>query len=127
MKSTIACLLILTLVIPAEARERTPQEQAKKIAIGSKVVAEMKKGGGFEGRLGTVTETQFTLEPLTSGKGSRREILFQDVSKIRSVETGKKEILLKPLEGLFELLALIPIIVICGVESVFHKDACSDL
>jgi hypothetical protein len=97
MKSTITCLLILALVVPAWARQRTPQEQARKIAFGSRVVIEMKNRHAVEGRLGEITETQFILEPLTSGAGSSKEVLFQDVSNIRSIEPTKKEVLLRPL------------------------------
>jgi hypothetical protein len=65
-----------------------------------------------------VTETRFTLEPLTPGSGPRMELLFQDVSKIRSIEPTKKDALLEPLV----FLALISLFVLCGTEAIFHKE-----
>jgi hypothetical protein len=116
MKSTLAYLLILLLVVPASARQRTPQEQAKRIAPCSRVVVELKSGRSYFGQLGEVTDTKLTLEP------QPRELTFQDISRIRSVEPGRKEIVLKPLRA----LALVPLVVVCGISAVFKKP-CDDL
>ena len=77
MKSIISCLLVLSFVIPASGRERTPLEQARNIAQGSKVKVELKTGQIVWGRLGEVTETQLTLEPLHPDTGPNTELLFQ--------------------------------------------------
>ena len=116
MKPTVAFLLILTLVIPASARERTPLEQARNIAQGSKVQVELKTGQIVRGRLGEVTETQFTLEPLNPDTGPNTELLFQDVWMVRSTEPTMKNVLLKPLR----VLALIPLIILGFVICGFH-------
>jgi hypothetical protein len=112
MKSTITLVLILALVVPASARERTPLEQAKKISRGSAVRVDMKNQHAVAGRLGEVTKTQFTLEPMTTG--SRQEILFQDVLMIRSIELTKTQILMWPLQVFVYCL-------FCGLGTVFRR------
>jgi hypothetical protein len=42
MKSTVTCLLVLALVVPAWARQRTPQEQARRMPRGSRIQVELK-------------------------------------------------------------------------------------
>jgi hypothetical protein len=118
MKPTIACLLILTLVIPAEARERTPEDQARTIPIGSRVTVTLKTRKIVRGRLGEMTETSFTLDPMKAGSGPGLEMLFQDISKLRSIEPTKKASLLRPM---LVPLAL-PIVLICGPAWIFHKE-----
>jgi len=85
MKYGLACLLILTLVFPAEARERTPLEQAKKIKLGSRVVVYLKNNQIAEGRLGEPTGDRFTLQPFVAGDLDR-VVLFQDVQKITRIK-----------------------------------------
>ena len=85
MKHATACLLILTLVIPAEAREQTPLEETKKIPLGSGVVVTLKDKQVFTGRLGELTQDGFTLWPSVAG-GVSRELLFQDVRNIARVK-----------------------------------------
>jgi len=85
MKYALACLLILTLVVPGEARERTPLEQAKKIAPGSRVVITLKNKQIVAGRLGERTEDAFTLQPFVAGELDR-VVLFQDVHKITRIK-----------------------------------------
>jgi hypothetical protein len=117
MKPAITCLLILALVIPAEAREPTPLEQARRIAFGSRVKVELRTRRIVQGRLGEMMDTSFTLDPVKVGNGPGIEMLFQDVSKIRSIEPKKKATLLRPM---LVPLAL-PIILICGPAWIFHK------
>ena len=115
MKPTVACLLILTLVIPAGASERTPEDQARTIPIGSRVTVTLKNRKIVWGRLGEMTDTSFILDPVIAGSGPGIEMLFQDVSKIRS--SKKKATLLRPM---LVPLAL-PIVLICGPAWIFHK------
>jgi hypothetical protein len=82
MKPSIACFLILSLVISASAREQTPLQQAQKIAPGSKVVVKLKDKRTLKGRLGEVTQDRFALEPLAPGSSSGVVVFFQDVRKI---------------------------------------------
>ena len=86
MKSAIACLLTLTLVIPVSARERTPLEQAQRIPVGSEVVISLKDKQVLTGRLGELNENSLTLRPFVPGETDRL-VLFQDVKKI----TQRKE------------------------------------
>jgi hypothetical protein len=97
MKTILACLLILTFVVPASARERTPLEQARKIAPGSKVVVTLKNKVTLNGRLGQVTQDGFTLEPLIR-ESPHAEFLFRDVRKISPAKDiwPIKDILLTP-------------------------------
>ena len=88
--------LALLLITSAEARERTPLDQAKRIPSGSKVTVVLKDQKVVRGRLGQVTETQFTLEPVKAGGGPRTDISFQDVSKFRSRKSPKFQYLLVP-------------------------------
>jgi hypothetical protein len=96
MKS-IAWLLALILIVPAEAREQTPQEQARKIPRGSRIQVDLKTHRIVSGRLGQITETQLSLEPLNPASGSENTYLFQDVSKIHSIEP--KPVLIRTLEA----------------------------
>ena len=69
MKS-IAWLLALILIVPAEARERT-MEQAKKIPLGSEVVVTLKEKQAFTGRLVELNENSFTLRSFVPGEADR--------------------------------------------------------
>lgn len=95
MKPTIACLLILTLVIPASAREQTPLQQAQKIAPGSRVVVTLKDKRTVSGSIGDVNENRLVLRASKPGDWSG-ELLFRDVSKVRLVQS-KLRFLEKPL------------------------------
>jgi len=116
MKYALACLLILTLVVPGEARERTPLEQAKKINLGSMVVVTLQDKTTLKGRLKQVAQDRLTLEQPAPRAWSDRELLLQDVRKVAVVKeysTG----------GNVERVFLIPVAVIfftfyglyCGV------------
>jgi hypothetical protein len=113
MKSTITCLLILSFVIPASARERTPEEQAKKIRRGSRVVVTLKDKQTLKGRLGELRQDRFMLEPDVPGTSSNRELLFQDIRKIGRVKEKLtlKDALLLPVA----VVALSPLLVYCGI------------
>jgi len=112
MKHAVACLLILTLVIPAEARERTPMEQAKKMPVGSEVVVTLKDKQAFAGRLGEMSENSLTLRPFVPGEEDRL-VLFQDVQKI----TQRKEpsAVQKVGEGILLVISLPVLLLYCGV------------
>jgi hypothetical protein len=112
----VALVLIPTL-IPVFARERTLQEQAKKIRHGSKVMVQLKNRTTVLGRLVEVTDSNFTLE-LAPTSGSRRDLLFQDVSSIRQYRGTPKPV---------EAIASVPLIVICRIELIFNKNACRGL
>jgi hypothetical protein len=115
MKHAVACLLILTLVIPAGASERTPRDQARTTPIGSRVTVTLKTRKIVRGRLREMTDTSFTLDQVIAGSGPGIEMLFQDVSKIRSPK--KKATFLRPM---LVPLAL-PIVLVCGPAWIFHK------
>ena len=110
-------LAFTSALIPAAAREHTLQEQAKKIHQGSKVIVQMKNQNTVIGRLVEVTQTNFTLELPGTG-GLRRNLLFQDVSSIRQIKEGPTFV---------ETIATIPLMLICGIEWIFNKNACGDL
>jgi hypothetical protein len=118
MKSPIACLLILALVVPASARDQTPLEQARGIAFGSKIQVELKTRQIVRGRLGQMTDTSFTLDPAKVGGGPGIEMLFQDVSEIRSVESKKKQKLMTSIQVV--VLGL-PLLLFCGPGVIFGK------
>jgi hypothetical protein len=120
-------LVLISTVIPAAARERTLQEQATKIHLGSKVMVQMKSfPNTVVGCLVGVTDTNFTVELANSFlqkgrascKGSRRSLLFQDVSSIRRIREMPKAV---------EAVATIPVMLICGIEWIFNKNACDEL
>jgi hypothetical protein len=110
-------LLALILIVPAEARERTPQEQAKKVTPGSRIHVHLKTGRLVGGRLGEITETQFSLEPQNPGGGSATTYLFQDVSEIRSAEP--KPVWIRTLEA----FVIIPFRVIETIGAVVYCTA----
>jgi hypothetical protein len=97
MKSTVTCLLIVSLVVPASARERTPLEQAKKIALGSRVVVTLKDKQIRAGYLSEIAQDRLTLGVSFQGDWSG-ELLFQDVESVRQYKARWtiKEILLIP-------------------------------
>jgi hypothetical protein len=112
-----AALVLISTLVPAFARERTLQEQAKKIHHGSNVMVQLKNRNTVFGRLIGVTDSNLTLE-LASPSGLRRDLLFQDVSSIRQIRQMPKVV---------EAVATVPIIVICGIGWIFNKNACGDL
>jgi hypothetical protein len=128
MRSRLGMALVLiSTLIPVSARELTLQEQVKKIHRGSKVMVQMMKTPNtVVGCLVGVTDTNFTLElqnslvqkGRSSCKGSRREFLFQDVSSIRRIREMSKPV---------EAIATVPLILICGIEWIFNRNACGDL
>lgn len=117
----MACLLILTLVVPGFARERTPLEQVRKITRGSRVVVTLKDKQTLKGRLGELRQDRFMLEPDVSGTLSNRELLFQEVREIRRVREHSI------MDYIFEhdfmipiALAILPFVLLyCGA---FHQD-----
>jgi len=114
MKSTVTCLLIVSLVVPASARERTPLDQAKKIALGSRVVVTLKDKQIRAGYLSEIAQDRLTLEPLVPGSWSGRELLFQDVRKIAPVKEKwtVEEVLLLPV---FAVVVVPTVFVYCGI------------
>jgi hypothetical protein len=112
MKSTVTCLLILELVIPAEARERTPLEQAQRIPVGSEVVVTLKDKQVFTGRLGELSENSLTLRPFVQGEADRL-VLFQDVKKI----TQRKEpsVVQKVGQGILLAIGVPVLLLYCGI------------
>lgn len=86
MKYGLACLLILTLVFPAEARERTPLEQARKAKPGTWVVVTLQDNTTFISRLRQVAQDRLTLEQPDSRGWSSRELSLQAVRKIAVVK-----------------------------------------
>jgi small nuclear ribonucleoprotein (snRNP)-like protein len=110
-------LVLISTLIPVSAQERTLQEQAQKIHHGSKVMVQLKNRNTVFGRLVGVTDSNLTLE-LATPNGSRRDLLFQDVSSIRHIREMPRPI---------EAIAAFPVIIICEIEFIFDKNACADL
>jgi len=92
MKYCIPWLLAAILVVPAEASERTPFEQAREIKSGATVSVTLTNGQTLKGRLGAIATTEFILDPLKPGSGPGQDLLFQDVSKIRERGAGKRKV-----------------------------------
>jgi hypothetical protein len=97
MKSTIACLLILALVVPAFGRQRTPQDQLRKLSRGSSVTVTLKDKRILTGYLSEIAPDRFLLGASVPGDWSG-EVLLQDVANIRENKPrlSIKEILLVP-------------------------------
>ena len=85
MKHAVACLLILTLVVPTEAREQTPLEQARKVKLGAWVIVTFKDNTTLSGRLKQVAQDHLTIEQ-PGRVWSSRELLLQDVRKVAVVK-----------------------------------------
>jgi hypothetical protein len=119
-------LVLISTVIPVAARELTLQEPVKKIHRGSKVMVQLTSQNTVVGCLVVVTDTNFTLElqnslvqkGRASCKGSRRSLLFQDVSSIRRI---------REMPRVVEAIATIPVMLICGIDRIFNKNACDEL
>jgi 2-phospho-L-lactate transferase/gluconeogenesis factor (CofD/UPF0052 family) len=90
---------------------------SKEIHHGSKVMVQLKNRNTVFGRLVGVTDSNLKLE-LATPSGSRRDLLFQDVLSIRHIREMPKPV---------EAIATVPVIVICGIESIFNKHACDEL
>jgi hypothetical protein len=123
----MACLLILALVVPAFARERTPLEQAEKIKPGSMVVVTLQDKTTLRGRLKQVAQDRFTVEQAASGTWSNRELLFQDVRKVAVVKEYSTR---EKVENLLEEVVLIPAAVIYftgyGLYCAVFRRNCDD-
>ena len=113
IRRVLAWSVALLLIASAEARERTPAEQARIIARGSKIVVALKTRQTLEGRLGQVRQDGFTLEPLVPGAWSSRDLLFQDVRKIGSAKQLRlNNPLLLPLGAVIS----IPYLIYCSAK-----------
>ena len=77
--------LALLLVSGLEARDRTVEEQARKIPSGSEVIVILTNKQTLNGRMGAITGDRFQLQSFVAGKPDR-EVLFQDVGKLRQVK-----------------------------------------
>jgi hypothetical protein len=81
----------------------------------------------IEGRLGQVTETHLSLEPLKSGTGYGSTYLLQDVSKVRSIEL-KDRVWVKALEAPvvvpFRVLEWTAVLVACLIEALASGEGC---
>ena len=108
-------LVLISTLIPVSARELTLQEQAKKIRHGSKVMVQLKSQNTVVGRVVEVTDSNLILA--TPG-GGRRDLLFQDVSSIRHIKEMPRPV---------EAIATVPVMLFCGVEWIFNKNACGEL
>jgi len=113
MKPAIASLLILTLVIPASGRERTPLEQAQKIAPGSRVRVTLKNKETLVAILLDVKQDTITLRAWRQGDWPDRELPFQAIQKITPSKdhSSAKEALLLPAA----VIALPLWLVYCGI------------
>jgi hypothetical protein len=109
------------MATPALRAERTAQEQAKRIPRGSRVEVGLKTHRNVQGRLGEVTQSRLSLEPLDPGSGPASTYLFQDVSKIRSIEP--KPAWKRTLQTLvmipFRALEITVMIVVCVTTAPF--------
>jgi len=92
MKYCIVWVLAANLMVPAEASERTPFEQAREIKSGATVSVTLTNGQTLKGRLGAIATTEFILDPLKPGSGPGQDLLFQDVSKIRERGVWKRKV-----------------------------------
>jgi hypothetical protein len=113
MKPTLACLLILALVIPASARDRTPLEQAQKITPGSRVKVTLKSRETIMAILLDVKQDTVTVRAWRQGDWPDRELPFQAIQKITPSKdhSSAKEALLLPVA----VVALPLWLVYCGI------------
>jgi len=122
----LAWSLSLLLITSAEARERTPTEQARKIKPGSMVVVTLQDNTTLKGRLRQVSQDRLTIEQ-PGQVWLSYELLFQDVRKVAVVKeysTGKK------VEKVLEEVVLIPAAVIYftgyGLYCAVFRRNCDD-
>jgi len=120
---------VLLLATSAAARERTPQERAREIPRGSRVEVELKTRQIAKGRLGEVTETHLSLEPLKPGGGPVRSYWFLDITKVRSSELEDR-VWVKALEAPvvipFRVLEGTAWLVACLVDALVYDQGCLD-
>lgn len=110
-------LVLLSTLMPVAGQELTLQEQAKKIHHGSKVMVQLKNGNTVFGRLVEVTDSKLTLE-LAAPSVLHRDLLFQEISSIRRIREMPKPV---------KAIATVPLILLCGVQWIFNKNACDEL
>jgi hypothetical protein len=117
----------MMITLPAFPAALTPQEQARRISAGARVRVELMTHQTIEGRLGQVTETHLSLEPLKSGTGYGSTYLLQDVSKVRSIEL-KDRVWVKALEAPvvvpFRVLEWTAVLVACLIEALASGEGC---
>ena len=82
MKALISLVLVLLLALPVQARELTVAEQAQKIKLGNKVEVTLQTNEVLKGRMGALSNTGFSLEPVKQGQGASRVMEFQDVKRV---------------------------------------------
>ncbi|HXP84936.1 MAG TPA: hypothetical protein VN841_09460 [Bryobacteraceae bacterium] len=83
LRKLIGGLLVLMLAMPVHARELTVVEQAGKIKLGAKMEVTLQTNEVLTGRMGPLSSTGFSLEPVKAGQGTARAMEFQDVKRVR--------------------------------------------
>jgi hypothetical protein len=104
--------LLLLLTTSAEARERTPLEQAIRIPVGSEVTVTLRDKQAYTGRLGELSEDSLTLRPFVPGQADRL-VLFQDVKKI--AQRKEPSAVQKVGEGVLLVISLPILLLYCGI------------
>ena len=122
----IVWVLIFAMAAPALPAEQPPQQQARLIPRGSHVVVELKTHRTVEGKLGTVGDKRFNLDPLDSKNGTSSTHLFDDVSRIRYVKPKHRylRVALTVPAAVVEIVVLVPVLVLCGVPAAFGRYPC---
>jgi hypothetical protein len=96
MFESIAGRLILTALIlgaiPTPAADLTVPQQVAHLKPGRKIKVELTTGETMKGRMGSVTEAQFILEPRNKATGTARTIPFAEARSVKTdgLTTGQK-------------------------------------
>ena len=88
-----SCLIALLMIgsIPASAADLTAAEQVAKLKAGRKIKVELTSGETLNGRMGSSTSDQFTLEPRSTAKGTARTVRFSEARSVKPDGMSKGE------------------------------------
>jgi hypothetical protein len=84
VRSVIAWILVVLLAVPALGRERTPEEQARRISPGTEIEVTLGTGELLRGRMGSISSAGFVIEILKRNQGTSRTVALSEVRIIRA-------------------------------------------
>ena len=83
MRQLTAWSFVLILTLPAFGRDRTPQEEVRRIKAGAPIEVSLVSGELLRGRMGGVSNTGFAMEPVKVDQGKSRTVEYTEVRRIR--------------------------------------------
>ena len=94
MRRLIAWSLMMLLAPAAFGRDRTPEEQVRRIKAGAPIEVSLLSGERLTGRMGSVSPTTFVMEPVQADQGKSRTVEYTEVRLVRGTRHAVRHVVL---------------------------------